>query len=54
MKVADLIFSPELIWIGGTLVLSLVIVLGTEWMRSLPWKQAEHGENPWLGPRRRD
>ena len=50
----DWIYSQELIWIGGILLLSLVIVLGTDWMRSLPWKRDRHGENPWLGPRRRD
>ena len=50
----DWISSQELIWIAGILALSLAIVLGTHWMRLLPWKQDRNGENPWLGPRRRD
>ena len=50
----DSIFSQELMVIAGILLSSLAIVLGTEWMRSLPWKQERHGENQWLGPRRRD
>ena len=50
----DWISSQELIWIGGILLSSLAIVLGAHWMRSLRWKRVEHGENPWLGPRRRD